>query len=65
MDRHFVGYKSIERELKDRFRKGEICTYDFEMNMKLLLDFHNKEGESTIFRITKSKNGRINVDYSK
>jgi hypothetical protein len=64
MDNIFVGYKSLEREVKDLHTKREISLYEYEEIMGELKAFHNKKGEDTIFRISKDRNGKLVVDYS-
>lgn len=60
----FVGYKALERELKDLHTKREISLYEYESIMEELKAFHNEKGESTIFRISKDRNKKMVVDYS-
>jgi len=64
MDNIFVGYKSLEREVRDLRIRREISLYEYEEIMEELKVFHNEKGESTIFRISKDRNNKTVVDYS-
>ena len=64
MDNIFVGYKALERELKDLHTRREISLYEYEEIMEELKAFHNEEGEKTIFRLSKDRNNKTVVDYS-
>ena len=64
MDNIFVGYKALEREVKDLHTRREISLYEYEKIMEEMKSFHNEKGESTIFRISKDRNNKTVVDYS-
>lgn len=64
MDNIFVGYKAIEREVRDLRIRREIYLYEYEEIIEELKAFHNEEGEKTIFRLSKDRNNKTVVDYS-
>jgi len=64
MDNIFVGYKNLEKEVKDLYTRREISLYEYEEIMEEMKSFHNEKGKSTIFRISKDRNNKMVVDYS-
>ena len=64
MDNIFVGYKNLEREVKERYARREISLYEMEEILEEMKAFHNKKGEDTIFRISYDRNHKLVVDYS-